>query len=133
MLNLDKDSYSKDEVMELFEPFKQEITDIKTIAKEKDEALEKVKELEKGNLTNAIKLELTKAGLDPETMFDLVEAEDIGKATAKITKLVEMKKQQKIDNSFRPGEHKQNDEYSNAEKTGNVEGMLKSKLSKLFN
>ncbi len=132
MLNLDKDSYTKDEVMELFEPFKQEITDIKTIAQERDGALEKIKELEKGNLTNAIKLELSKAGLD-ESMLDLVQSESVELAQTKIAKLVEMRKQNKIDQSFRPEDkHKQGDEYSNAQKQGDVQGMLKSKLSKLF-
>ncbi len=133
MLNLDKDSYSKDEVIELFKPFETEITELKNNVIEGNKAVDKVKELEKNNLTNSIKLEMTKVGLDPETMFDLVEAEDIEKATAKITKLVEMRKQNKIDNSFRPDDkHKQTDEYTNAEKAGNVEGMLKSKLSKIF-
>jgi len=134
MLNLDKETYSKDEVIELFKPFETELTDLKNNVIEGNKAIEKVKELEKGNLTNSIKLEMTKLGLDPEVMFDLVEADSIEKAQAKITKLVEMKKQQKIDNSFRPEDkHSQTDEYSNAEKAGNVEGMLKSKLSKIFN
>ena len=132
MLDLDKDSYSKDEVIELFKPLETEITELKNNVIEGNKAIEKIKELEQGNLTNSIKLEMVKQGLDPEAMFDLVEANDIEKATAKITKLVEMRKQQKIDNSFKPGEHKQTDEYSNAEKAGNVEGMLKSKLSKIF-
>lgn len=132
MLNLEKEQYSKDEILELFKPFQEEITGLKAISQEKDEALEKIKELEKGNLTNAIKLEMTKAGLDPETMFDLVEAESVELAQAKITKLAGLKKQNKIDNSFRPEDHKQTDEYSNAEKQGDVQGMLKSKISKLF-
>lgn len=133
MLDLNKDSYSKDEIMELFKPFETEITELKAIVTERDKDLEKIKELEQGNLINSIKLLMTKHGLDPETMYDLVEANDIEKATAKITKLVEMKKQQKIDNSFRPEDkHKQTDEYTNAEKAGDIQGMLKSKLSKLF-
>ena len=132
MLNLEKDSYSKDEVIELFKPFETEITDLKNNVIEGNKAIEKVKELEKDNLINNIKLEMAKVGLDADTMFDLVEANSIEKAQAKITKLAELKKQNKIDNSFRPEDHKQTDEYAQHEKNGNVEGMLKSKISKLF-
>lgn len=132
MLNLnDKEQFTKDEVLELFKPFQEEITGLKAISQEKDEALEKIKELEKGNLTNAIKLELSKAGFD-ESMFDLVEADSIEKAQAKITKLVEMKKQNKLNNSFKPEDHKQTDEYTQHEKNGDVQNMIKSKISKLF-
>jgi len=132
MLNLnDKEQFTKDEVLELFKPFQEEITSLKAISQEKDEALEKVKELEKDNLINSIKLELAKAGLD-ESMLDLVESDSIENAKAKISKLAELKKQNKIDNSFRPEDHKQTDEYAQHEKNGNVEGMLKSKISKLF-
>lgn len=133
MLNLDKETYSKDEVIELFKPFETELTDLKNNVIEGNKAIEKVKELEKGNLSNSIKLAMVKSGLDPETMFDLVDSDSIEKAQAKISKLAEMRKQQKIDNSFRPDDkHKQTDEYINAEKNGDVQGMLKSKLSKLF-
>ncbi len=131
MLNLEKEQYSKDEILELFEPFQEEITSLKAIAQERDGALEKIKELEKGNLTNSIKLELSKAGLD-ESMFDLVEADSVELAQAKIAKLVDMTKQNKINNSFKPEDHKQTDEYAQHEKNGDVQGMLKSKLSKLF-
>jgi len=133
MLNLDdKDSYTKDEVIELFKPFETEITELKNNVIEGNKAIEKVKELEKDNLINSIKLELSKAGLD-ESMFDLVEADSVELAQAKIAKLSELKKQNKIDSSFRPEDkHKQTDEYADAEKQGDVQGMLKSKLSKLF-
>lgn len=132
MLNLEKEQYSKEEVLELFKPFQEEITGFKTIAQERDGALEKVKELEKDNLVNSIKLEMTKAGLN-ETMFDLIEAETLEKAQAKIAKLVDMRKQNKIDNSFRPEDkHKQTDEYTQHEKNGDVQNMIKSKISKLF-
>lgn len=133
MIKLEKEQYSKAEVEELFKPYEKEITDLKAIVIEGNKAIDKVKELEKGNLTSAIKLEMTKNGLDPDAMFDLIDAESVEKAQAKINKILEMKKQQKIDNSFKPEDkHKQTDEYSKHEKDGNVEGMLKSKLSNLF-
>lgn len=134
MLNLDKDSYSKDEVMELFKPFETEITDLKASIVEGNKAIEKVKELEKDGLTNSIKLEAIKAGLNVDEVFDLIDSDSIEKSQAKIVKLADMKKQQRIDQSFKPDDkHKQTDEYINAEKAGDVQGMLKSKLSKLFN
>lgn len=123
MLNLEKEQYTKEEVMELFTPFTTELEELKT----------KVSENDKVNLANAIKLEMTKNGLDAESLYDLVDAESLEKAQAKINKLVDIRKKEKLSNSFRPDDKKGgNDEYSQHEKTGNVEGMLKSKLSKLF-
>jgi len=89
-------------------------------------------ELQKDNLSTQIKLEATKAGLDPEEVFDLIESDDIKKTQAKINKLVELKKKQDIENSYKPNDHKPDDSYSNFEKSGNVEGMLKSKISRFF-
>jgi hypothetical protein len=132
-MNLDKDVYTKQEVEEMLNPLNKEINDLKGIVAEGNKAIEKVKELEKANLDNAIKLELTKSGLNPDDVYDLVSADSLEKAQVKINKLIELKKQNKLDNSFKPEDKKkQSDEYSHAEKTGNVEGMLKSKLSKIF-
>lgn len=133
-MNLDKDVYTKQEVEEMLNPLNKEINDLKGIVAEGNKAIERVKELEKSNLDNAIKLEVTKAGLSADEIFDLVSADSLEKAQEKINKLVEMQKKQKFDNSFKPEDKKkQSDEYSHAEKTGNVEGMLKSKLSTIFN
>jgi hypothetical protein len=85
----------------------------------------------KNNLATAIKNEMLKAGLD-ESYFDLVEAEDVKKAQEKINKLVELKKKQDINNSYKPSDHKPDDSYSNFEKSGNVEGMIKSKITRFF-
>lgn len=132
-MKLDKETYTATEVQELFKPFEKEIADLKAVVVEGNKAVEKVKELEKGNLTNEIKLEMTKSGLDPDAMFDLVDSESVEKAKAKINKIIELKKQNKLNNAYKPEDkHKQTDEYTKYEKDGNVEGMLKSKLSKLF-
>lgn len=133
MIKLEKETYTAAEVQELLKPIEKEVLDLKGIVIEGNKAIDKVKELEKGNLTNAIKLEMTKAGLDAESMYDLVDAESVEKAQVKINKLIELKKQNKLNNSYKPEDkHKQTDEYSKHEKEGNVEGMLKSKLSTLF-
>lgn len=134
MLNLEKDTYTKEEVLELFKPFQEEFETLKTNVAEGNKAIERVKELESANLTNSIKLEAIKAGLNVDEVFDLINSESLEKAQEKINKLVDFKKQQKIDNSFKPEEKfKSTDEYLTHEKSGNVEGMLKSKFSKLFN
>jgi hypothetical protein len=132
MIKLEKDTYTKDEVEELIKPVEKEINDLKAIAVEGNKAIEKVKELEKSNLSNTIKLEMTKAGLD-ESIFDLVDSPDVKTAQAKINKLVELKKAHKIDNSYKPEDRKKQDsEYEAAEKNGDIAGMLKTKFSKLF-
>lgn len=110
-----QDTYSKEEVQELF-----------------TEQEGKVTELTKSNLTNSIKLEMLKNGIS-EDMFDLVaDSTDLEDATKKITKLVELFKKKKVDNSYKPENHATDDEYSVAEKKGDTQSMLKSKLSKLF-
>ena len=94
-------------------------------------AVEKIKELEKANLNNSIKLAMTKAGLD-EDLFDLVSAETVEDAQAKIDKLAELQKAKDIDNGYKPENKRTEDQYSKLEKDGNVEGMLKNKLGRLF-
>ena len=131
-ITLNKDSYSKDEVQGFIDTLNQQITDLTDKVTEGDKAIAKVKELEKTNVSNSIKLALTKAGLDVETYFNLVESEDVEKAQKKIDKLVEINKKAKVDNGYKPDGKKTGDEYAKMEKDGNVEGMLKSKLSKLF-
>ena len=133
-MNFDKEVYTKQEVEEMLNPLNKEINDLKGIVAEGNKAIERVKELEKSNLDNAIKFEVTKAGFNADEIFDLVSADSLEKAQEKINKIVEMTKKQKLDNSFKPEDKKkQSDEYSHAEKNGNVEGMLKSKLSTIFN
>ena len=131
-IKLDKDNYTKEEVQGLIEQLQGTIAELNTKVEEGATAIEKVKELEQSNLTNAIKLEATKAGLEVEDVFDLIDADSLEKAQAKINKLVEMKKKEKIDTGFKPDGKKSSNEYSKYEKDGKVEGMLSSKLSKLF-
>lgn len=130
-INLDKDNYSKEEVQELIKGLQGQITDLTGQLEEGNKAVEKVKELEKSNLDNSIKLAMTKAGLD-EDLFDLVSAEDIEKAQAKIDKLVELQKAKDVDSGYKPENKRTEDQYKKLEKDGNVEGMLKSKLGRLF-
>lgn len=121
-MNFDKDTYTKEEVEQLLK----ELNDLVVSG---NQAIE---ELQAEKKANAIKYELLKNGLD-ESMFDLVDAETVEKAQEKIKKLVELTKKQKLDNSFKPEDKKKaSDEYSHAEKSGDVEKMVKTKISKLF-
>lgn len=133
MTELTQDNYTKEEVQALLQTQETSIDDLTAKISDFEKQVKSIPELTKQNLTNSIKVEMLKSGLN-EDMFDLVaDSSDIETATKKITKLVELNKKNKIDNSYKPDEHKQSDdEYSVAEKKGNVEGMLKSKLSKLF-
>lgn len=132
MIELNKDNYSKEEVQEMLAQYQSKIAEMEKQVADFENMKQQYSELQKTNLATQIKLEATKAGLDPDEVFDLIESDDIKKAQAKINKLVELKKKQDIDNSYRPTDHKPDDSYSVAEKEKNVEGMIFSKLSKIF-
>jgi regulator of replication initiation timing len=130
-MNLDKENYSKEEVQEILAQYETKIAELEKNIADVETLKQQYSELQKVNVAVAIKNEMLKAGLD-ESYFDLVEAEDVKKAQEKINKLVELKKKQDIENSYKPTDHKPDDSYSQFEKSGNVEGMLKSKISRLF-
>ena len=132
IVELSKDTYTKAEVTELIKPLEKDVSDLKSVVAEANKVLETNKKLEKTNLENSIKLEMTKAGID-EKLFDLVNAENVDKAKEKISKIAELKKNQKVDESFKPKAKKTDaDDYSTAQKAGDLTGMIKSKVSKLF-
>ncbi len=132
MIELNKDNYSKEEVQEMLTDYQTKISDIEKQIADFENMKNQYAELQKTNLTTQIKLEATKAGLDPEEVFDLIESDDVKKAQEKINKLVELRKKQDIENSYKPNNHKADDSYSVAEKEKNVEGMIFSKLNKIF-
>lgn len=132
MIELTKESYSKEEVQEILAQYQSKIAEMEKQVADFETVKQQYAELQKDNLTTQIKLEATKAGLDPEEVFDLIESDDIKKAQAKINKLVELRKKQDIENSYKPNDHKADDSYSVAEKEKNVEGMIFSKLNKIF-
>lgn len=132
MINLEKDTYTKEEVQALLQEQDTQLTDITGKFNEATKQLQGLENLKKDNLSNSIRLEMLKSGLSDD-LFDLVLADDIEVAKTKISKLVELNKKNKVDNSYVPEGHKETDDaYAVAEKQGNIEGMLKSKLSKLF-
>lgn len=129
-MELDKDTYTKDEVLELINNTKNEYeSKIAELQSKTQEYEDKIAELQNAQLQGQIRIELMKAGLD-EDLFDLVFDSDVEKAKNKIAKLVEYKdKQTPI---YQPTEHKKEDAYTKAEQKGDVRTMLNAKLSKLF-
>ena len=132
MIELTKETYSKEEVQEMLTQYETKIAELEKNIADVETMKQQYTELQKDNLATQIKLEATKAGLDVEQVFDLIDADSLEKAKAKINKLLELKKKQDIDNSYRPTDHKPDDSYSVAEKEKNVEGMIFSKLNKIF-
>ena len=132
MIELNKDNYSKEEVQEILAQYQSKIAEMEKQVADFESMKNQYAELQKDNLTTQIKLEATKAGLDIEQVFDLIDSDSLEKAQAKINKLLELKKKQDIQNSYKPNDHKADDSYSVAEKEKNVEGMIFSKLNKIF-
>lgn len=132
-MELDKEQYTKEEVQAMLDNFNKQVAELTANLSEAQKAQEKIKELEKANLENNIKLEMTKSGLSDD-LFDLVFDDDIEKAKSKIQKLTEISKKQTIDKGYIPENHKvNNDAYAEAQKNRDVESMISAKLSGLFN
>ena len=132
MIELNKDNYSKEEVEQMLTQYEAKTAELEKNIADFETVKQQYSELQKTNITTQIKLEATKAGLDPEEVFDLIESDDVKKAQEKINKLLELRKKQDIENSYKPTDHKPDDSYSVAEKEKNVEGMIFSKLNKIF-
>ncbi|WP_039656342.1 hypothetical protein [Clostridium tyrobutyricum] len=143
-MKLNKDNYTKEEVTKIIEDinsnyntkieeFTSKLNEANTKLADADKQKETIANLNKSNLESSIKVEILKNGLS-EDMFDLVaDSKDLDAATNKINKLLNMKKKSDIDNGYKPQEHTaQKTAYSEAQKKGDVAGMLKSKMSKLF-
>ena len=112
MIELNKDNYSKEEVQEMLAQYQSKIQELEKSIADFETVKQQYSELQKTNLATQIKLEATKAGLDVEQVFDLIDSDSLEKAQAKINKVLELKKKQDIDNSYRPTDHKPDDSYS---------------------
>lgn len=131
-MNLDKDTYTKEEVQELLANVsKEHESKIAEFQSKVQEYEQKIAELQNAQLNNQIKMEMLKAGLN-EDLFDLVYDSDVEKAKAKIGKLVELKAKQAQIPPYQPTDYKKEDLYAKAESKGDVKTMLNAKLSKLF-
>lgn len=143
-MELKKDSYTKQEVEAIIngvnsnyntkiEDFTSKLNEANTKIADAEKQKETIANLNKSNLESSIKVEILKNGLS-EDMFDLVaDSKDLDAATNKINKLLDMKKKTDINNGYKPQEHTaQKTAYNEAQKKGDVGGMLKAKMSKLF-
>jgi len=131
-MTLEKETYTKEEVEQMLSEYESKIQELEKSIADFETVKQQYSELQKTSLATQIKLEATKAGLDVEQVFDLIDSDSLEKAQAKINKLLELKKKQDIENSYKPSDHKADDSYSVAEKEKNVEGMIFSKLNKIF-
>jgi chromosome segregation ATPase len=129
-MELEKDTYTKEEVQELLanaiQEKEQKIAEFQTKVQEYEQ---KITELQNLNLQSQIKSEMFKSGLSDD-LFDLVFDSDVEKAKQKIAKLASFKQAQTP--IYQPTEHKKEDAYTKAEQKGDVKTMLNAKLAKLF-
>lgn len=139
MFELEKETYTKEEVQEMFNQYDGKIneldvqlTDIKSEYMQTSKELESMEELKKNYIDTSIRLAMSKAGIG-EDLFELVVSDDIETAQSKIQKILEINKHNIIAQSYKPQEHKSaSNAYEIEEKKGNVQGMLKSKFAKMF-
>lgn len=130
-MDLSKETYTQEEVKQIVEEYNKQIAELTANLTQAQEQAKTLEDLQKQNLEANIKLELLKNGLN-EDVIDLVFDSDIEKAKTKIQKISEILKKNDLNNAYRPNEHKANDEYLEAQKNKDVEGMIRAKLSKIF-
>ncbi|WP_281868029.1 hypothetical protein [Brevibacillus parabrevis] len=113
---------------DVLSPLQQELLQYKPA--EKSDA-EKALEQKQADLwQKEINLTLKTEGLD--AFADFFNAKDSDELNAKIQKFKQIINNMKIDNSYKPSDHKSTDKYSQHEKSGNVVGMIETKLANLF-
>lgn len=130
-MDLTKETYTQEEVKQILEEYNKQIAELTANLTQAQEQAKTLEDLQKQNLEANIKLELLKNGLN-EDVIDLVFDSDIEKAKAKIQKLSEITQKNDLSNAYVPNNHKANDEYLEAQKNKDVEGMIRAKLSKIF-
>ncbi|GAA0432658.1 hypothetical protein GCM10008983_06580 [Lentibacillus halophilus] len=77
-----------------------------------------------------VNLQLEKNGLS--NFKDVIKVNDEDELNNTIKSLNKIVKQVKLDSGYVPEQHAKDDEYSKFEKNGNTEGMIGTKLAKLF-
>lgn len=130
-MDLTKETYTQEEVKQIIEEYNKQIAELTANLTQAQEQAKTLEDLQKQNLEANIKLELFKNGLS-EDVIDLVFDSDIEKAKTKIQKMSEILQKNDLNNAYRPNEHKANDEYFEAQKNKDVQGMIRAKLSKIF-
>lgn len=113
---------------DVLSPLQQELLQYKPA--EKSDA-EKALEQKQADLwQKEVTLTLKSEGLD--AFIEYFQVNDTDELSAKVKKFKQIIRDMKIDNSYKPTDHKSTDKYSQHEKSGNVVGMIESKLANLF-
>lgn len=137
------DNFTQEQVNEMLEiakkewlekeliPIQSELEEVKsklpkTLTEEEKALQTKQQEL----FQKEVNLTLKEKGLDK--FADFFNVEKIEDLQVKIEKFQTTLKELKLDNSYKPNDHKNTDEYSKFEKEKNTTGMIASKLSDLF-
>lgn len=113
---------------DVLNPLQQELLQYKTVEKSDAEKALEQKQVELWQ--KEVNLTLKSEGLD--AFADFFKVNDIDELTAKIQKFKQIINDMKIDNSYKPSDHKSTNKYSQHEKSGNVVGMIETKLASLF-
>ena len=131
----EKEQYTLDELKAIVEGFKSKVEETINAKEEtivgltsKVEGLEELqgqfKELQIKNLA-------LENGIGDD-MLDLIRDDNLELVKNKIELVKGLQKEKEIDNSYKPENKRKDDDISKLEKDGNVEGMLKHKLGRLF-
>lgn len=114
--------------VEILTPLQTELAGLKPVAKTDKEIALEAKEAELW--TKEKNLHIKEKGLsDFADFFSGSTIEDLDKGIEKFNSILEAKK---LNGAYVPNGHKQTDAYAQAEKSGDTQSMIGSKLSKLF-
>ena len=113
---------------EILVPLQTELAGLKPATKSEQELALEAKELELWKKEKSLTLK-EKGLADFADFFGATSIEDLDKGIAKFNAVLEAKK---LNNTYVPSGHKQTDAYTQAEKNGDTQSMIGSKLSKLF-
>lgn len=124
LLTQEKSKWESD----VLNPLQQELLQYKPV--DKSEAEQALEQKQAEIWQKEVSLTLKSEGL--EAFAEFFNANDADELTAKVQKFKGIINDMKIDNSYKPSDHKTSDKYSQHEKSGNVVGMIETKLASLF-
>lgn len=114
--------------LEILAPIQTELANLKPTPKTDKELSLEAKEQELWNKEKSLVLK-EKGLIDFADFFNAQDSENLNKQVTALNIILDAKK---LNNSYVPEGHKQTDAYAQAEKSGDTQSMIGSKLSKLF-
>lgn len=118
LLQQEKSKWESD----VLNPLQQELVKYKPA--EKSDAEKELEQKQADLWQKEIALTLKEEGLD--AFADFFQVKDSDELTAKVNKFKAIINDMKIDNSYKPNDHKSTDKYSQAKSKGDTQGMIKS-------